>query len=173
MLNPQPDVFLPNGYLDRHVLTAAAAGVLDEAMAAARATRWEMICSAHIFMGLIATPDRTVGQWARQAGVGLGQRLVRFRRLFRKPGIVEPFLRTHREFMTGDCIAALRNARERCEELNRTRITPADLLWAVLAQDGCVIARLSDDGLPAPMLRVLLAETERLHSAFGGPFRSA
>src|SRR5262245_11267998 len=139
MLNPQYDVFLSNGYVDRHGLTAAAIDVLDEAMAAARATRWEMICSAHIFMGLIAAPDRTVGQWARQAGVGLGQRLVRFRRLFRKPGAIEPIVRTHREFMTGDGIAVLRTARERSEELNRTRITPADLLWAVLAQDGYVI----------------------------------
>jgi hypothetical protein len=80
---------------------------------------------------------------------------------------------THREFITGDGIAALRNARERCEELDRARVTPADLLWAVLAQDGCVIARLSDDGLPAPMLRVLLAEAERLHAASGGPSWSA
>src|SRR5262245_63739535 len=139
MLNAQSDGFLPDGYVTRHGPTAASADVLDEAMAAARATRWEMICSAHIFMGLVATPDHTVGQWARQAGVGLGQRLVRFRRLFRKPGTREPILRTHREFMTGDGIAVLRTARERSEELNRTRITPADLLWAVLAQDGYVI----------------------------------
>lgn len=167
------DIFLPNGLINRSCFTASASEVLDEATRAARATRWEMVCSAHLFMGLVATPDRTVSQWARQAGVGLGQRLVRFRRFFRRPGAVEPLIRTHREFITGDGIAALRSAHERCEELDRTRITPADLLWAVLAQDGYVIARLSDDGLPAPMLRVLLAETERLHSASGGPSRSA
>ena len=166
------DVFLANGYLNRSCFSAGAAEVLDEAARAAQATRWEMICSAHLFMGLVATPDRTVSQWARQAGVGLGQRLVRFRRFFRRPGSAEPLIRTHREFITGDGIAALRSARERCEELDRGRITPADLLWAVLAQDGYVIARLSDDGLPAPMLRVLLAEAERFHSATGGPSRS-
>jgi len=173
MLTQESEIFLPSGFVNRSAFTAAAADVLDEAARAARATRWESICSAHLFMGLIATPDRTVGQWARQAGVGLGQRLIRFRRLFRRPGTIEPMVLAHREFITGDGIAALRSARERCEELDRTRITPADLLWAVLAQDGCVIARLSDDGLPAPMLRVLLAEAERLHAASRGPSRSA
>jgi hypothetical protein len=173
MLTPESEIFLANGFINRAAFTASAADAIDEAARAARATRWESICSAHLFMGLIATPDRTVGQWARQAGVGLGQRLIRFRRLFRRPGPMEPLVLAHREFITGDGIAALRNARERCEELDRSRVTPADLLWAVLAQDGCVIARLSDDGLPAPMLRVLLAEAERLHAASHGPSRSA
>jgi hypothetical protein len=157
------DVFLPNGYLDRALVTPGALASLDEAVAAARATRWEMVRTPHLFVGIVAVPDRTVSLWARQAGLDLIELDWKFRQLMRLPGTIPTAPRLHREFLSKPAITALRTANTRREEHDRAQITPADLLWAVLAQDGCVTGRLSHGGLPAPVLRVLLAEADRSH----------
>ena len=166
------DVFLPNGTLDRGRFTPAANAALDEAVAAARTTRWQMVRTPHLFLGLIVAPDRTVDLWAVHAGLDLLELGRKFRHLMRLPGTIPTAPRLHREFMAVRAMTALRTARTRCDEHDRTRITPADLLWAILAQDGCVIARLSDGGLPAPVLRVLLAEADRVHTAPTGTSQS-
>lgn len=166
------DIFLPTGFLDRGRFTPAALDALDEAVAAARTTRWQMFRTPHLFLGLLVAPDRTVRLWGLQAGLDLFELGWKFRRLLRLPGTMPTAPRLHREFLSKPAITALRTARTRCEEHDRVRVTPADLLWAVLAQDGCVIARLADGGLPAPVLRVLLAEADRLHSAPSGTSQS-
>ena len=166
------DVFLPNGNLDRGRFTPAANVALDEAVATARATRWQMVRTPHLFLGLIVAPDRTVHQWAAHACLDLLELGWKFRQMMRLPGTLPTAPRMHREFLARRAITALRTARTRCDEHDRTRVTPADLLWAILAQDGCVIARLSDGGLPAPVLRVLLAEADRVHSAPTGTSQS-
>jgi ATP-dependent Clp protease ATP-binding subunit ClpA len=166
------DVFLPNGSVDRHLFTRAAVEALDEATVAARATRWESIRSPHLFMGLLAAPDRTVVAWSLHLHVHPRRLLGQYRALFRRPGGRRPLVLLHREFLSQSAIGALRAARERCDELDRQRITHADLLWAILARDGCVTACFAEGGVPAPMLRVVLAEAERNHNEPSGASNS-
>ena len=160
-----PDVFLPNGTVDRDRFTPAAAEALDQAVGAARATRWDMVKSSHLVMGVLVAPDATISLWGLQAGLDRTDIVCRFRDLLRLRGTPKPLARMHREFMSTPAIVALRTARERCDEHDRTRITPADLLWALLAQDNWVTTALTDGGPPSPVLRVLLADVDRLHSA--------
>jgi hypothetical protein len=122
-------------------------------------------------MGLLAAPDRTVSLWGLQAGLDPGQLLSRFRDLLRLRGTPPAAARLHREFLSTPAVLALRTARERCEEHERIRITPADLLWALLAQDSWVTTAITDGGLSAPVLRVLLAEADRLHTSPSGASR--
>jgi ATP-dependent Clp protease ATP-binding subunit ClpA len=159
-----PDLFLPNGWLDRGRFTPAAAEALTEAVGAARATRWDQVKASHLVMGLLVAPDRTVSLWGLRAGLDLSQLLCRFRDLLRLRGTPPVAPRLHREFLSTPAILALRTARERADEHDRARISPADLLWALLAQDSWVTTAITDGGLPAPVLRVLLAEADRLHS---------
>lgn len=167
-----PDLFLAHGALNRGRFTPAAAEALDEAVGAARGTRWDTVRSAHLVMGLLIAPDRTVNLWGLQAGLDLTDLLVRFRDLLRLRGAPDARPRLHREFLSDRAILALRTARERCDEHARTHVSPADLLWALLAQDGWVTAALADGGLPAPVLRVLLAEADRRHSHPSGASHS-
>jgi ATP-dependent Clp protease ATP-binding subunit ClpA len=164
-MSTAPDVFLPNGSLDRGRFTPTANQALDEAVVAARTTRWDTVKSSHLVMGLLGAPDRTVTLWGLQAGLELGEMLVRFRELLRRRARPELPARLHREFLSTPAILVLRTARERCDEHDRARVCPADLLWALLAQDSWVTAALADGGLSAPVLRVLLAEADRVHSA--------
>ncbi len=155
------DIFRPNGFVDLTRFAPAASVALDEAVVAARTTRWQSIRAPHLFLGLLLEPDRTINLWALRAGVDLLATGWKFRHMLRQPGALPSAPRMHREFLSQGAIAALRAAATRCEEHARLRVTPADLLWAVLAQDGCVIAGLSSATLPAPVLRFLLAEADR------------
>ena len=167
-MSHSPDVFLPNGSMDRDRFTPAATAALDQAVAAARATRWDTVKASHLVMGLLVGADRTVSLWALRAGLDRTDIVCRFRDLLRLRGTPRPLARLHREFLSTPAIVALRTARERSGEHDRTRITPPDLLWALLAQDTWVTTALADGGAPAPVLRVLLAEVDRLHSAPSG-----
>ncbi|HJZ89754.1 MAG TPA: hypothetical protein VKE40_02705 [Gemmataceae bacterium] len=172
MAGKSVDVFLPDGSVDRRLFTRAAGEALDEAVVAARVTRWDMLRSPHLFMGLLAAPDRTIDEWARRLEVHPRRLLGQFRTLFRRRGGRMPVLQMNREFLSNAAIGAIRAGRERCEELDRHRVTQADLLWAVLARDGCVTACFAEGGVPAPVLRVVLAEVERHHHEPSGASKS-
>jgi hypothetical protein len=57
-----------------------------------------------------------------------------------------------------------------CERGDQT--SPADLMWAILMGDGCVIACFEESGVAAPVLRVLLTEAERFQRMAGGAYPS-
>ncbi|MBO0699678.1 MAG: hypothetical protein J2P46_14880 [Zavarzinella sp.] len=105
------DVFRPNGSLDRDRFTPATNHALDEAVVAARTTRWDQVKSSHLVMGLLSIPDRTVSLWGLRAGLDLGDLVARFRELLRLRVAPDVPARLHREFLSTPAILALRTAR--------------------------------------------------------------
>lgn len=164
MLPAKDDVFLMNGQLDPAKFTGSAWKSLEACLAAAQHTHWETIRSPHLFMGLLQAPDRTITEWSFQLGAELPRLLRQFRRLFKQNDEVPALLRLHREFLSQNAIEVLRAASSRAADVGRQQVQPGDILWAVLAHDGCVTACFVESGIAAPVLRVLLSEAER-HAA--------
>src|SRR5688572_23867314 len=114
MPRPEParqDIFEPCGQLQRACLTEGSAKVLCEAIRLARETRWDSVRSPHIFMGLLAVPDRGVRMWGERLGADLDKLLGQFQELFHQDeGDGEGFLVLNREFLSDNVIRLLREA---------------------------------------------------------------
>lgn len=164
MLAAKRDIFLHNGQVDPALFTPPAWKSLEDGLLAGQQTHWETIRSPHLFMGLLSAPDRTVREWGYQLGADIPRLLRQFRQLFKQDDSTLAPLRLHREFLSQNAIEVLRAAHGRMRDQGRMKITPADILWAVLANDSCVTACFAESGIAAPVLRVLLSEAER-HAA--------
>src|SRR3954462_9003657 len=94
------DIFLPGGRLRLDQLTPSAVDVLREAIRLAQETRWDSVRSPHVFMGLLAKPDRSVHIWGQRLQADLPRLLSQFQELFhQEEGEEEPFLTLNREFL--------------------------------------------------------------------------
>jgi ATP-dependent Clp protease ATP-binding subunit ClpA len=135
------DIFLPGGRLRFDLLTDPAVASLRESIRLARETRWEMVRSPHVFMGLLALPDETVQAWGQRLGTELPKLLDQFQELFhQEEGAKEPTLALNREFLSDNVIRLLRDAYMRAVDNGRARVTPMDLLISMLTTRDSIIA---------------------------------
>lgn len=135
------DIFLPGGRLRPDLLTPCATDVLREAIRLASETRWDSVRSPHVFMGLLARPDRTVRIWGQRLQADLPRLLNQFQELFHQDeGEEEPYLALNREFLSDNVIRLLRDARMRACEHQRGQVTPMDLLISLLTASKSIVA---------------------------------
>ena len=138
---PSDDVFLPGGKIRPGTLTPSAAKALEHAIRLTRETRWDCVRSPHIFMGLLADPDRAVCEWGQRLGADLSKLLGQFQELFhQETGEVDAVLTLHREFLSDNAIRLLRQAQVRAVDHRRACITPMDLLITLLTASNSIVA---------------------------------
>ena len=135
------DIFLPGGRLRLDLITPGALEALQEGVRLAQETRWDSVRSPHVFMGLLARPDRTVCRWGQRLQADLPGLLSQFHELFYKEeGEDEAFLALNREFLSDNVIRLLRDAYLRAIEHGRGRVTPMDLLISLLTASKSIVA---------------------------------
>ena len=165
---PAADVFLPCGKLSQELLTESAGKALREAIRFARETRWDSVRSPHVFMGLLAAPDRCVVNWGERLGADLDKLLGQFQELFfQDEGEPEPFLLNNREFFSDNVIRLLRDSQGRARGLERRHITQMDLLISLLTANNSIVAECFERiGVTAAKLTELAVMAE--HHARSG-----
>src|SRR5262245_20107565 len=127
------DIFLTSGRLRSELLSESAGRCLQEALRLARETRWDSVRSPHIFMGVLAHPDRGIISWGERIGIPLSTMLEQFQELFHQEnGEEDPLLLPNREFFSDNVIRLLREAHNRAQDHHRPIITPMDLLITLL-----------------------------------------
>jgi ATP-dependent Clp protease ATP-binding subunit ClpA len=137
------DIFLPGGRLRSDLLTPSSLEALTEAIRLAQETRWDMVRSPHVFMGLLARPDRSVCLWGQRLQADIPQLLNQFQELFhQEDGDIEAFLLLNREFLSDNVIRLIREARCRACEHSRKQITPMDMLISLLTASKSIVGEL-------------------------------
>jgi ATP-dependent Clp protease ATP-binding subunit ClpA len=137
------DIFLPGGRLRSDLLTPSSLEALTEAIRLAQETRWDMVRSPHVFMGLLARPDRSVCLWGQRLQADLPRLLNQFQELFhQEDGDIEAFLLLNREFLSDNVIRLIREARCRACEHSRRQITPMDMLISLLTASKSIVGEL-------------------------------
>src|SRR5688500_1016032 len=135
------DIFLPGGQLRMECISEPALTVLREALKLARETRWDSVRSPHVFMGLLAVPDRSVRTWGERLGADLNRLLGQFQELFhQEEGECEALLVLNREFLSDNVMRLLRDAHARAKDHHRSAITPMDLLISLLTASNSIVA---------------------------------
>jgi ATP-dependent Clp protease ATP-binding subunit ClpA len=135
------DIFQPGGRLRLDLLTDSAAESLNEALRLARETRWDTVRSPHVFMGLLAVPDKSVCNWGERLQADLPTLLSQFQELFhQEQGEEEAVLVLNREFLSDNVIRLLRDAHNRATDHGRQRLTPMDLLISLLTAPNSIVA---------------------------------
>lgn len=138
---PVDDLFQPNGRLRLERFTPTAGRALEEAIRLTRKTRWDSIRSPHVFMGLLATPDRAITNWGQRLGVDSTRLLEQFQELFlQDQGSDEAVLVLSREFFSDNVIRLLRDAWQRACSQGRDIITSMDLLISLLTASNSIVA---------------------------------
>src|SRR5262245_48796737 len=133
------DIFAPGGHIYPKSLSDPATRVLQESLRLARETRWDSLRSPHIFMGILAVPDRGVRVWGERLGADLNKLLGQFQELFnQEEGESDALLILNREFMSDNVISLLKEALTRANEHERHYITPMDLLITLLTRPNSI-----------------------------------
>ena len=160
---PREEIFAPGGHVCLESLSEPAAKVLQESMRLARETRWNCLRSPHIFMGLLAVPDRGVRAWGDLLRADLANLLDQFQELFNlEEGDNDALLVLNREFMSDNVITLLKDARTRANEHQRKFITPMDLLITLLTASNSIVADCFERiGVTAAKLTELAMLAER------------
>jgi ATP-dependent Clp protease ATP-binding subunit ClpA len=137
---PVEDIFQPDGRLRLELLTEPALCAIRGALEQARTTRWDSVRSPHVFMGLLAAPDKGVRNWADRIDEDVADTLIKFQELFlQQEGDDQATLALHREFLSDNVIRLLREARQRAAEHHRRQITPMDLLIRLLTAPNSIV----------------------------------
>jgi ATP-dependent Clp protease ATP-binding subunit ClpA len=135
------DIFLPGGRLRLELLTTPSVEALKDALRLARETRWDSVRSPHVFMGLLARPDRCLRIWGQRLQADLPRLLGQFQELFhQEEGEEEAILALNREFLSDNVIHLLRESLQRANEHERKQITPMDLLISLLTAPKSIVA---------------------------------
>jgi ATP-dependent Clp protease ATP-binding subunit ClpA len=166
---PPSDIFHPGGQLCPERLSQPTARVLQEAMRLARETRWDSLRSPHIFMGLLADPDRPVREWGERLNADLAKLLGQFQELFhQEEGDREALLVLNREFLSDNVIRLLRDAWHRARDHHRSVVTPMDLLITLLTASNSIVAECFERaGFNAAKLTELAVIAEQQAGAAG------
>jgi ATP-dependent Clp protease ATP-binding subunit ClpA len=161
--DPVDDIFLPSGRVRPDLLSPAAVTVLEHSLRLARETRWDSVRSPHVFMGLLAVPDRSVRNWGERLQADLPRLLGQFQELFhQEDGDPEALLCLNREFLSDNVIRLLREASNRAADNNRTQITPMDLLISLLTTPNSIVAECFERiGVTAAKLTELAVMAEQ------------
>lgn len=135
------DIFQPGGRVRLELFNESAGRALQESIRLARETRWDSVRSPHIFMGLLAVPDKGVISWGERLDADLTKLLGQFQELFhQEEGDGEALLVLNREFLSDNVIRLLREAYLRASENRRRVITPMDLLISLLTTANSIVA---------------------------------
>lgn len=136
-----PDIFWPGGQLRDDLLHDGSARALENSVEFARQTRWDMVRSPHLFMGLLAEPDSGVRHWGERLGADLPRLLEQFRELFfQEQGEHAPVMALNREFLSDNVIRLLREAYQRANDNDRDVISPMDLLISLFTTPNSIVA---------------------------------
>ena len=170
MASPEPlpdDIFLPGGGLRPEALTEPAAKALQEAIRLTKETRWESVRSPHIFMGLLAVPDRGIQNWGQRIGADLSKLLAQFQELFHQEECGSPgVLLLNREFLSDNVIRLLREAYIRARENHRPRVTSMDMLITLLTASNSIVAECFERiGVTAAKLTELAVMAEQTNKS--------
>jgi ATP-dependent Clp protease ATP-binding subunit ClpA len=135
------DLFLPGGHLRLECLEEPATQAVQQSLRLARETHWDSVRSPHIFMGLLADPDPCVRHWGDLLGADLPKLLNQFQELFhQEEGEAGALLLLNREFLSDNVLRLLREAYQRAQEKQRSRITTMDLLISLLSAPNSIVA---------------------------------
>lgn len=158
------DIFELNGKVCPSCLNDDTARALFEALRLARETRWDSVRSPHIFMGLLAVPDRAVSIWGERLGADIDRLLTQFQELFhQEEGDHDAVLVLHREFLSDNVIRLLRDAHLRAAEHGRAAVTPVDLLISLLTSPNSIVAECFERiGVTAAKLTEIAVIAEQL-----------
>jgi len=156
------DIFEPGGKLRSGAIDDSTAQALREALRYARTTRWDSVRSPHLFMGLLAVPDKGINCWGERLGADLPQLLEQFADIFhQKEADSEPYLSLNREFLSDNVIRLLREAHSRAQEHERP-VKPIDLLISLFTTPNSVVADCFESiGITADKLTKLAVIAER------------
>jgi len=157
------DVFTPGGKVRPDLVDDKTTGVLLKTVRMAHDTRWDSIRSPHIFMGLLASSDAGVSNWAERLGADRPKLLDQFRELFlQEDGDAEALLLFNREFLSDNAIRLLRDAFNRATDHRRQQITPMDLLISLLTAPNSIVAECFERiGVTAAKLTELAVMAEQ------------
>ena len=133
------DIFLLNGRVRPDIIDEPTEHVLRESLAQARATNWESVRTPHLFMGLLATPESRVFDWAKRLGADLGQLLEQFRDLFHQHAEPLPPLLLNREFLSDNVIRVLRDSYQRAQNQGRDEFSQMDLLITLFTYPNSIV----------------------------------
>jgi ATP-dependent Clp protease ATP-binding subunit ClpA len=166
-------VFQTDGNLRQDLLTEPALAALRDAVHQAEETNWESVRSPHVFMGLLAVPDRCVQKWGDRLGrdldseEDLSQLLAQFQELFRQDGLeCDAALALNREFLSDNAIKLLRDSYQRALSQRRAKITPMDLLITMLTTPNSIVAECFERiGVTAAKLTELAVMAEQQGSS--------
>jgi ATP-dependent Clp protease ATP-binding subunit ClpA len=156
------DIFLLDGKIRPNVMDESTVRVLRESVRYARSTRWDSVRSPHLFMGLLAAPDSSIGCWGDRLGADLPRLLEQFAELFHQDDADdESYLNLNREFLSDNVIRLLREAYCRAQEHGR-EILPIDLLIALFTTPNSIVAECFERiGVTAAKLTELAVIAER------------
>lgn len=155
------DLFLSDGKVRPELFHESTIKVLREAIRFARTTRWDMVRSPHLFMGLLAAPDQGVRCWGDRLGANLPRLLEQFVEIFHQDGVdEEPFLTMTREFFSDNVLRFLREARYRAEDQGR-KISPIDILISLFAPNSVVADCFEKIGVTTAKLTELAVIAEQ------------
>ncbi len=165
--NPtRDDIFHPAGRIRLELMNSGAVDALRETLGQARSTNWDCIRTPHLFMGLLARPDRPIQQWAHAMDLDRPNLLDHFRGLFPEAnGDPDAILLLNREFLSNNTIRVLRDAYHRACCLGHGQCRAIDMLVSLLTLDWVVASFCRHAGLNPARLR------EQAMHASGAPDR--
>jgi ATP-dependent Clp protease ATP-binding subunit ClpA len=136
---------------------------MKEAVHFARQTHWESIRSPHVFMGLLAAPDKGIKNWGHRLGANLSELLGQFQEFFHQDQAEPQALVLHREFLSDNVLRLLRQAQQRASDNGRSAITSMDLLIALLTATNSIVAHCFEQlgGVTAARLTELAVMAEQ------------
>ncbi len=142
LFNEVGELFNPDGCFRPEIITEPTNRILNKSLVYAMQTKWETIRTPHLFMGLLACPDKGIREWGNCLGTNLQKLLEQFRELFQmEEGTTDlPPLKLNREFCSDNVIKLLRNALLRVRQSGRYRISPMDLLVEIFALPNSIVA---------------------------------
>jgi ATP-dependent Clp protease ATP-binding subunit ClpA len=160
------DIFAPGGRIRPDVLDDSTTKALRESIKYARTTRWDSVRSPHLFMGLLAAPDRSIHRWGDHLGADLPRLLEQFAEIFHQDVADElPPMSLNREFLSDNVIRLLREAHQRASD-NRRRVTPIDVLISLFTTPNSIVAECFEriGVMPAKVTELaVIAEQETAH----------
>ena len=143
MTSPSNDdpLFLPGGGIRPESMEDGTRSALVQALTHTRRTCWESVRTPHLFMGLLAVPDRSLRDWCRRFGADPQQLLGEFENFFHNERVdPPPPLHLNREFLSDNAIRTLRDAQRRAFDDNRRLVAPYDILVSILASPAGIVA---------------------------------
>jgi ATP-dependent Clp protease ATP-binding subunit ClpA len=160
---PVPDVFKPGGGVREDLLSNETRQALRETVRLTHVTRWDVVRSPHVFMGLLAAPNNGVKAWGDHLRADLPRLLTQFQELFlQEEGDPDCLIVLNREFLSDNVIRLLREALRRAHEQHRSSITPIDLLVCLLTASNSIVAECFERiGLTAERLTALAVMAEQ------------